>query len=49
MRSRLVQKAKKAFIVAGGFALVAYLFFLAIECVSYLWNQNDFLLAYAGM
>lgn len=49
MRSRLVQKAKKAFIVAGGFALVAYLFFLAIECVFWLWNQNDFLLAYAGM
>ena len=49
MRNRLVQKAKKALIVAGGFTLVAYLFFLAIECVSYLWNQNDFLLAYAGM
>lgn len=48
MRNRLIEKAWKALIVAGGLTLVAYLFFLAIECISWLWNQNEFLLTHSG-
>lgn len=48
MRNRLVQKVMDALIIAGGFALVSYLLFLVIECLSWLWNQNDFLLTYSG-
>ena len=48
MRNRLIQKVKDALIIAGGFALVSYLLFLVFECISWLWNQNEFLLTYSG-
>lgn len=48
MRNRLVQKVKDALIIAGGFALVSYLLFLVFECISWLWNQNEFLVTYSG-
>ena len=48
MRNRLVQKVMDALIIAGGFALVSYLLFLVFECISWLWNQNEFLLTYSG-
>lgn len=45
MRNRLVQKLCDALIVLCVVALVSYFMFLAFGCISWLWNQNDFLLA----
>lgn len=48
MRNQKIKKLGDALVAIGGLMIFAYLVFLGVECVSWLWNQNDFLLACSG-
>lgn len=43
--SKFTKKLADALIALGGLVLVVYFGFLFIECVTFLWNQNDFLMS----